>query len=64
MGYSSLDRERGRKGSIESHMLAMRMEEVCNPRVELAEDSIGRQFGEQGRMPNCQLKARRYSICE
>ena len=31
----------------------MRGEEVSNPRVELALDSIGRQFGEQGRMPGC-----------
>ena len=32
---SSLDKER-RKGSVESHTLAARVEEVSNPRVELA----------------------------
>ena len=37
----------------------MRVEEVDNPRVELALDSIGRQFGEQGRMPDC-IKSLRY----
>ena len=52
MGYSSLDTERKRKGSIESHKLAPRVEEVSNPRVELVFDSIARQFGEQGRMPD------------
>ena len=36
--------------SIESHTLVTRVEEVTNPRVELALDSIGREFGEQGRM--------------
>ena len=37
----------------------MRVEEVSNPRVELALDSIGRQFGEQGRMPDF-IKSSRY----
>ena len=54
---SSLDSERRRKGSVESHKLAPRVEEVSNPRVELAFDSIGRQFGEQGRMPFIYLLA-------
>ena len=36
--------------SIESHTLATRVEEVSNPRVELALDSIDRHFGEQGWM--------------
>ena len=35
-------------------MLSSSVEEVRNPRVELALDSIGRQFGEQGRMPDYQ----------
>ena len=51
LGYSSLDRERRRKGSIESHTSATRVEEVSHPRVELALDSI--EFGEQGKMPDC-----------
>ena len=38
--YSSLGRKRRRKDSIESHTLAMRVEEVSNPRVELALDFI------------------------
>ena len=59
MGYSSLDRERRRKGSIERHTLTMRVEEVSNSRVELALDSIGRQFGERGGMPDC-IKTSRY----
>ena len=59
MGYSSLDRERRRKGSVESDTLVTRVVEVRNPRVELALDSIGRQFGEQGRMPDC-IKSSRY----
>ena len=37
----------------------MRGEEVSNPRVELALDSIGRQFGEQGRIPD-DIKSSRY----
>ena len=53
MWYSSLDRWRRRKDSVESYTLAARVEEVSNPRVELALDSVGRQFGEQGRMPDC-----------
>ena len=36
-----------------------RVEEVRIPRVELALDSIGRHFGEQGRMPDC-IKSSRY----
>ena len=36
----------------------MRVEEVSNPRVELALDPIGRQFGEQGRMPDCNKSSR------
>ena len=51
---SSLDRERRWMGSVESHMLTTRVEEVSNPRVELALDSTGRQFGEEGRMPDYQ----------
>ena len=31
----------------------MEVEEVSNPRVELALDSIDRQFREQGRKPDC-----------
>ena len=42
-----------------SHTLALRVEEVRNPRVELALDSIGRQFGEQWRMPDC-IESSRY----
>ena len=49
MGSSSLDKERRRKGSLKSHMLTLRVEEVDKPRVELALDSIGRQFVEQDR---------------
>ena len=59
LGYSSLDRERRRKGSVESHMLAMGVEEVSYSRVELALDATGRQFGEQGEMPDC-IKSSRY----
>ena len=51
-GYCSLDRKRRRKGSVESHMLAMRVEEVSNPRVELA-------LGYKGRMPDC-IESSRY----
>ena len=58
MGYSSLDRERRRKDSFESYTTAMRVEEVSNPRVELAFDSIGRQFGEQDGMPDCIISLR------
>ena len=42
-----------------SHTLTTRGEEVSNSRVELALDSIGRQFGEQGMMPDC-IKSSRY----
>ena len=35
------------------------VEEVSNPRVELVLDSIARQFGEQGRIPDC-IKSSRY----
>ena len=59
MRNSSLDRETRLKGSVESHMLTMRGEEVRNPRVELALDVKSRQFGEQGRMPDC-IKSSRY----
>ena len=59
MRNSSLDRERRRKDSVESHTLAMRVKEVRNPGVELALDSIGRQFGEQGMMPDYQ----KFEIC-
>ena len=55
LGYSSLDRERRRKGSVESHTLTMRTEDVSNQRGNLALDSIGRQFGEQ----DC-IKSSRY----
>ena len=34
-------------------MLATRVEEVSIPWVQLAWDAIGRQFLEQGRMPDC-----------
>ena len=44
---------------VESHTLAMRVEEVSKPRVELAFDAIGREFGEWGRMPDC-IKSTRY----
>ena len=37
----------------------MRVEEVSKPFVELAMDAIGREFGEQGRMPDC-IKSTRY----
>ena len=33
-------------------MLTTRVEEVSNPKVEFALDSIGREFGESGRMPD------------
>ena len=33
-------------------MLPARVEEVSNPRGELAFDAIGREFGKQGRMPD------------
>ena len=56
---SSLNRERRRKASIESHLLATRVEEVSNPRVELSLDVIDREFGEQGRMPDC-IQSLRY----
>ena len=38
--------------------MVMRLEEVNNPRVELALDSIGRQFGEQDRICQTVSKAR------
>ena len=47
------------KGFVESHTLTTRVEEVSNPRVELALDSIGRQFGEQGEMSGC-IESSRY----
>ena len=34
-------------------MLAMRVEDVSNPRVELVLDAIGEEFGEFVRMPDC-----------
>ena len=37
----------------------MRVEDVSNPRVELALDAIGRPFGEHGSMPDC-VKSTRY----
>ena len=44
-------------------MLSMRVEDIRNPRVGLpflpSKDSIGRQFGEQGRMADCN-KSKRY----
>ena len=40
-------------------MLFMRVEEIRNPTMELALDSIGRQFGEESRMPDC-IKSSRY----
>ena len=58
MGYSSIDRERRLRGSIESHT-SLRGEEVSNPRVEFVLDSIGKQFREQGRIPDC-IKSSRY----
>ena len=39
--------------------LAPGVEEVSNPRVELALDFIGRQFGENGMLPD-RLKSLRY----
>ena len=44
---------------LKATTLVMRVEEVSKSHVELVLDSIGRQFGEQGRMPNC-IKSRRY----
>ena len=38
--------------SVKSHTLSTRVEEVSNPRVELAFDSIDRVWRE-GRMPDC-----------
>ena len=40
-------------------MLAMRVEEDIKPCVELALDSIGRESGEQGGIPDC-FKSMRY----
>ena len=37
----------------------MRVEEMSKPYVELPLHAIGRQFGEQGRMPDC-IKSMRY----
>ena len=34
-------------------------EEVCEPSVEMALDTIGREFGEQGRVSDC-VKSTRY----
>ena len=45
--------ERQKKDSIESDMLVTRVEEVIDVIVQLPLDSIGRQFGEQGSMPDC-----------
>ena len=59
MGHSSLYRGKRRKYSIERHTLAMRVEEVRKPCVELALDSIGRHFGEQGGILDC-IKSMRY----
>ena len=53
MRNSSLDKERRLKDSVESYMLARRVEEDSNPRMELALFAIGREFGEQGGMPDC-----------
>ena len=47
------------KGFVESHTLATRVEEVSQPCVELALDAIGREFGEQSRMPDYQ----KHEIC-
>ena len=58
LGIPALTGRRRRMGSIESHTLATRVDGVSNPRVELALDSIGRQFGEQDRMPDGTRKAR------
>ena len=44
---------------IDCNTLAMRVEEVSKPCVEFTLDSIGREFGEQGRMPDC-IKSTRY----
>ena len=55
MGYSWLDGERRRKGSVEWYTLVTRVEEVSNPRVELTLDSIG----EKGRLPDC-IESSRY----
>ena len=46
-GHFSLDRERERKrkDSVECHMLATRVEEVCKPCVELTLDANDREFG-------------------
>ena len=63
LGYSSLDKTRRRKDSIESHTLGMRVEDISNPRVELGLDAIGREFGEQGGMPDC-IKSLRLSGLE
>ena len=34
-------------------MLTVTGEEVCDPRVEIALDTMGREFGEQGELPDC-----------
>ena len=39
--------------------MATRVEEVSKPCVEFALDAIGREFGEQGGMPDC-IKSTRY----
>ena len=36
---------------IKGHTLAATGEEVCEPRVEIALDTIGREFGEQSEVP-------------
>ena len=38
--------------------MAKRVEEVRKPCVQLAIDAIGREFGEQGRMPDCSKSMR------
>ena len=61
-GYSSLDKERRRKGSVESHTLATRVEEVRNPRVQLDLDSIGRQLESRA---GCQTVSKtRDTVCQ
>ena len=44
---------------MKSHILITTGEEVCEPGVEMTLDTIGREFGEQARVPD-HVKSTRY----
>ena len=53
LGHSNLHRKRRLEDLIKSYMLTTGVVEVSKPREKVALDTISREFGDQGGVPDC-----------